>query len=463
MREHLATKIKYISIIAIITVLLTVNYLLIKSESKSKTNGCTEGGCHEFVMRGWFKHAPAKEDCTNCHKYVKGKHPDDNGREFEVSSKVSELCTSCHDITKGDKSKHAPVTQGNCISCHDPHSAQSKQLINTEDGKLNCQKCHKIPNKDAVSVHGPVKKNECTSCHETHNSKFPKLLKKEEKDLCLSCHSKQVKGTNGLIENIKKKVTSKNVHSPVESGCTGCHSPHDSKNKSLLTSDFHTETYIYEKGKTGTLCFTCHSDDILLKDKPESTQFRNWKVNLHSVHVSREKSRNCTICHDVHGSDFPHLINESSKFGKWSLPINFTKNETGGYCTPGCHELMTYTNKSISEIKKGESKPEVTRSENTGYLICQIILKKGIETSKINNLKFHITNIDKSFSKEIELVNNLSFELKDLPKGEYTVAVDKEALLKIKGTSSKMEQKFKITGKSESDKITLKFNLNIHK
>jgi len=51
--------------------------------------------------------------------------------------------------------------------------------------------------------------------------------------------------------------------------------------------------------------------------------------------------------------------------------------------------------------------------------------------------------------------------VKDLIKGDYTISIDKNSLKMIKGTSIKSEQKFKITGNIESDKINLKFKIKI--
>ena len=51
------------------------------------------------------------------------------------------------------------------------------------------------------------------------------------------------------------------------------------------------------------LCFSCHVSD-LVKDKSGRglTQFRNGDLNLHWLHVNREKGRNCRSCHQTHAS-----------------------------------------------------------------------------------------------------------------------------------------------------------------
>jgi hypothetical protein len=72
------------------------------------------------------------------------------------------------------------------------------------------------------------------------------------------------------------------------------------------------------------------------------TNFRDGTRNLHYVHVNREKARNCTTCHDIHGSKYVHLIAEKVAFGKWEMPMKFDVNETGGSCSTGCHKKLNY-------------------------------------------------------------------------------------------------------------------------
>jgi hypothetical protein len=48
------------------------------------------------------------------------------------------------------------------------------------------------------------------------------------------------------------------------------------------------------------------------------------------------------MCHSVHGTDNPKLIQDSVEFGKWNLPLKFVKTDTGGGCSPGCHRPQFY-------------------------------------------------------------------------------------------------------------------------
>ena len=76
--------------------------------------------------------------------------------------------------------------------------------------------------------------------------------------------------------------------------------------------------------------------------------FRDGDLNLHWVHVNREKGRTCRACHEVHASSNPFHIRDSVPFGrdKWELPINYEINDTGGSCAPGCHSAQIYSRES---------------------------------------------------------------------------------------------------------------------
>jgi hypothetical protein len=49
------------------------------------------------------------------------------------------------------------------------------------------------------------------------------------------------------------------------------------------------------------------------------------------------------------------LIADKVPFSKWRLPLNFTKTETGGSCTPGCHQKYAYDRKTPVKEAGGKS------------------------------------------------------------------------------------------------------------
>ncbi|MDH5604858.1 MAG: hypothetical protein OEY51_13000, partial [Cyclobacteriaceae bacterium] len=119
---------------------------------------------------------------------------------------------------------------------------------------------------------------------------------------------------------------------------------HSTDKHTLLVADFPEGSYAAAEVNNFILCFMCHSPGLFQDKETESgTNFRDGKKNLHFTHVNGQKGRNCTMCHNVHGSKAVKLIAENVKFGNWDMPIKYTPNEKGGSCQPGCHEKKTYT------------------------------------------------------------------------------------------------------------------------
>ena len=54
------------------------------------------------------------------------------------------------------------------------------------------------------------------------------------------------------------------------------------------------------------------------------------------------RGRTCRACHQTHASNLPKHIRESVSYGMWDLPVGFTKTQTGGSCSPGCHLPKDY-------------------------------------------------------------------------------------------------------------------------
>ena len=295
------------------------------------------------------------------------------------------------------------------------------------------------------------------SCHNPHNSKFGKLLKNEEKDLCLTCHSKTIKTKEGPIPNIKEKTKAKFTHAPVNDGCTGCHTPHSSKIKGLFTEPFNKNTYVKGVKSSFALCFTCHNSDLLtVQSTDESTNFRDGKKNLHFLHINSPKARNCIICHDVHGSPNPALINDKVKFGDWIMNIKFTKQEKGGSCAPGCHKQLSYNwvepingpiiakagevekpaekvpEKIVEKIveKVQEKKPE-TIVDTSSTIAGKIVLPPQIDKNLAEDMDVRVTNSDKTIDTLIDISKDLSYSIKDLPQGSYNLSIDESSLKDI--------------------------------
>jgi len=287
--------------------------------------------CHGDHTDFKVVHGPAAAgECLSCH------NPHESDQPALLTQAQPELCLGCHgDMADTLKMKNVhPAIEAGCTSCHNPHGSGFPHLL-ASAGAAVCSDCHGDvldSIQKSKTVHPPVQSGDCAKCHSPHASDHPKLLAMESKDLCISCH-----------KNILTKEKTV-VHPAITEGdCTTCHNPHSSDQPKLLTAEYPSHEYTPYSDQEYELCFTCHNRDMLqYPDTSFATNFRDGEKNLHYVHVHQQKGRTCGFCHDVHASKNPKLIVDSVPFGKWQLPLKFVKTETGGSCSPGCHQTKKY-------------------------------------------------------------------------------------------------------------------------
>lgn len=351
--------------------------------------------CHEQAEKKKSVHPPVQEGlCTECHD------PHQSPNKFQLRAAGEELCFLCHDKYSlvGKQFVHSPVAFGGCTSCHDPHQSDSPRMLIAEgndvcfachmdkaeeaqtkkfahapvaDACVNCHSPHSTdheynliadPNQElcflchpdkqeqvknaAVKHGGLATKRKCLACHEVHYSDNAKQLKMAPMKLCLSCHSEEYdRGGDHLANMAEVLENNKSKHGPIlEGDCSGCHDPHGSDNFRILRANFPPVFYSGYDPKNYELCFMCHEKDLASEEWTTTmTGFRNGKQNLHYVHVHKTvKGRTCRACHDAHATNNPRHIRDSVPFGNWSLPVGYTKTETGGQCSPGCHQTFRY-------------------------------------------------------------------------------------------------------------------------
>lgn len=288
--------------------------------------------CHSEVRRDKFVHNPVADgECVSCHQPVAGKkHPDEKG-SVTLIEQGAKLCYNCHDDKGVKKFVHGPAASGDCTACHDPHKSPNRMQLKSTGAAL-CLMCHEDKFKQK-HTHPPVAAGDCTACHDTHQSDYRMQLKKPGAQLCFDCHDPEM-------------VEGESVHPPVAAGdCIGCHQPHGSRFSKLLKREFPEEFYLPYNPDNFALCFECHSREMVEDRRTDTlTGFRNGDRNLHYLHVNRlDKGRSCKVCHEPHASSQAKLIKvKVSGFGKWEIPIKYTRTLTGGACMVGCHKPRAY-------------------------------------------------------------------------------------------------------------------------
>ncbi len=322
--------------------------------------------CHKVTEGFQFLHGPtAIGECTACHESHSSDH------KYLLVSEHGQLCFSCHVVMQDELKKyefvHEPA-KNDCIGCHNPHGASNSMMVKNLAPFL-CYTCHKdIQNiaENSPYQHSVVADIDgCMHCHTPHASTVKFLLKEDTASLCITCHDKPQKISEDEVmpaftDELKDK---KFLHGPVaQNDCSGCHLTHGSKHFKLLAKEYPPIFYAPFSEENYDLCFGCHPKTLVLTAQTDDlTDFRNGNLNLHFLHVNKERrGRTCRACHQTHASNIPKHIRESVPYGKWELPVGFTKTETGGNCISGCHLPKDYDRINTVDY----SAPEVANSES---------------------------------------------------------------------------------------------------
>ncbi len=199
--------------------------------------------------------ADLEKPCLICHDLAAEKI-----KKAHFSANLSgKNCFGCHYTHASDKKGllkeqvHVPFGSGMCDVCHEIDAAGK---IKAKDGmKKVCFVCHSnLTNKEDKFIHPAYEMMECVSCHNPHTSEYKNLLSKGVSELCFDCHDKtQAKkhpydvypSTKIILEKSDKiwftysnKVT-----------CVSCHKPHTSNIPFLLK----------DSTENGKLCYNCHA------------------------------------------------------------------------------------------------------------------------------------------------------------------------------------------------------------
>ena len=267
--------------------------------------------CHEDMAESFshnihnrladFEMMGAESGCESCHG-PGSLHVDGEGdTEFILviselnAEEVGAICSKCHTDGKlmdWTHSEHA-LADLSCTDCHSMHAEETfKANLKKEDPEL-CFSCHQeMMAKTNFPSHHPIKegKMSCGDCHNPHGE-----LNTHERtnDLCLSCHTRY---QGPFVFG----------HAPVEDDCTICHDPHGSVANNML------------KQNEPFLCLQCHEGHFhMLRNSAQApgsptgtiptTPGMTETANPHGTEGFQTSfGTKCTTCHKVvHGSDFP--------------------------------------------------------------------------------------------------------------------------------------------------------------
>jgi predicted CXXCH cytochrome family protein len=184
-------------------------------------------------------------------------HMTDSDTPRLVRATGGRLCAMCHQDypRKGDTVVHKPVGQGECASCHVPHTGDVKALLASSPREL-CSSCHQdliARGAAAKSAHPIVdEKGACLGCHSPHSSTQEHLLNSGPIRTCLSCHETAKHG-HPLGEDRLDPRTGKGIT------CVTCHDPHGTAFSYQLRGD-----------QSRGLCIECHDTDHNTPKKPDA-------------------------------------------------------------------------------------------------------------------------------------------------------------------------------------------------
>jgi predicted CXXCH cytochrome family protein len=243
---------------------------------EASAENCTSTNCHAGIGKGKVVHPAVRGGCLSCHQT--GTDPQKRTKHHgsvvvSLVQRGAELCSMCHEPKGKKKVVHAPITGGDCTSCHDPHQSPNKGMLRSAVPAL-CFQCHADSIANQAHMHPPVAAGECSSCHDNHESDYPGRLVQEGNALCFMCHPDKE-------EMLKSK---KVVHYPVSASCVSCHNPHGSAHPAMLSA------------AVPELCATCHPN-VVMQNRRTVTK-----------HAPMNDRKSCRNCHEPHAANQPKLL-----------------------------------------------------------------------------------------------------------------------------------------------------------
>jgi predicted CXXCH cytochrome family protein len=183
-----------------------------------------------IVFRYLRLHPALDDGCEGCHVIESGKLK---------AKDQKEACYACHDNFEKkeeggkDRSVHTPIKAGECTGCHDPHFSTRPKLQKLEKG---CFECHD-PFSSEGTVHYPVEKKECNPCHSPHAGPGPNQVVLAGNALCLKCHENthvQHRSATVTKDQATTQIPPDVPRDKENISCVACHLPHQSAERRLF-------------------------------------------------------------------------------------------------------------------------------------------------------------------------------------------------------------------------------------
>lgn len=136
-----------------------------------------------------FTHGPwVNQQCSDCHISGTGRTFNAISAQGPSMSRLAhareELCLQCHNSDRfaprtGKAWIHAPVVNGNCLACHNPHKSPRQFMLKSADNFSLCTQCHDVTDLGTTTEHDFAAQKDCVACHSPHNGPGPMLLRRD--------------------------------------------------------------------------------------------------------------------------------------------------------------------------------------------------------------------------------------------------------------------------------------------
>ena len=277
--------------------------------------------CHEPKTKGKFVHTAMTSGCLSCHEVRVTR---DITRVKLITTSPLALCLTCHADKNAANIKakvHSPAVR-DCLKCHDPHTAENKNLLVKPTSGATapenlCLTCHNtgVDIPQGGSRHAALDKG-CETCHATHKAgnpaqrEFANHLTKDAPQLCLDCHE----------ANDAAMVKAHPNQSIAEADCLKCHDPHESKSPKLMRASLAEAVnppvaqvtpehpYIDPKDIKSETCIKCHPND-------KEGKFVHTAVGMgcENCHTATSEKNKTTITDVATGGDLCAMCHEAQK------------------------------------------------------------------------------------------------------------------------------------------------------